>query len=579
MDKIKSSWLYFLFGVLLGSGIFLGLYGRVHAEEISGEEAIFTHTHSDACKRTEIKYCSLQHSFYGHHTEYLDLHCHACNTRVNAVAEIDTHICYEANTSWHENAYASCPNCGNVISSWKNGGGVHTYSVTFDACGIMEGEKTTGVCIQGEDDWTNQGVWLTASVTKYKNDPGNAALSYSWQNGRFFAEENGTYSVTVRNALGQAAVASFTVSCIDKIPPTVTSVTGDTAGMTRERIEVTVSAEDEESGLAEEAYSTDGGATWRSSASFTVTEGTDLHILVRDRAGNTVERTVARGEFPYPPEPAPAPAPEPAPAPVPVDPDIQAGTSDTPEQPLETSAPAQTEQEVQNKSAKNQGNKGNENPVKEKAANESAKQTGEESSDKEDGTVSRKNVWQDQGKAYQAAYLTDTEETFAGRFTVFRLGKASAEEEESAAVLRIRLRSEGMENGAEENSAKEKASASFWENLMAYGRSHASLLGGSGLVCMALLLLFRLFWLHSAVLYCYDGGEEYYRIALLRLKRQKKEFSLYLPEELLKEAKTPRYRLLLKEGLVKRFNSMDLVVQSGSYKLRQPLEECVDFVL
>ena len=41
----------------------------------------------------------------------------------------------------------------------------------------------------------------------------------------------------------------------------------------------------------------------------------------------------------------------------------------------------------------------------------------------------------------------------------------------------------------------------------------------------------------------------------------------------------PRYRLVVKNGLIKRFGKMDLVVYSDAYSLRRPLEECVDFVL
>lgn len=564
MDKIKSSWLYFVLGVLLGSGFFLGLYGRVHAEEIIGDEAVFVHTHSAACRKTERSKCGMQH-YMTPVSDTLSLHCFGCNTRVNAIVKADGYKCYETNVTWQQNGTATCPNCGNVISTWTEAETVHTYMKTVDACGITEGDKTTGISIRAKDDWTNEGVWLTASVTKYKNDAGNAALSYSWQDGEFYAEENGIYSVTVRNALGQTAEASITISCIDKIPPKIISVTGNTAGMTRDRIEVSVSADDEESGLAENAYSTDGGVTWGSGASFTVTEGMSLRILVRDRAGNTAERTVTRNEFPYPTEPASPPSAAPDGS------DMQAGSSDMPgqqEQVPKPSSSASMEQETENSGI---GDDNKKSQISGSNKNKEIKEQKEKEQSAEEETVSRKTLWQNQGQAYRAVYLTNMEEEVtAYKFRISRLEKEST---------RQRHYSEDAFDKEAEDGTGEKAVGSFWESLTVYGRTHASLLAGGGLVCTAVILLFRLLWLHSAVLYCYDGGEEYYRLALLQLKRRKKEFSLCLPEELLKEAKTPRYRLLLKTGLVKRFKSMDLVVESGTYKLRQPLEECVDFVL
>ena len=94
-----------------------------------------------------------------------------------------------------------------------------------------------------------------------------------------------------------------------------------------------------------------------------------------------------------------------------------------------------------------------------------------------------------------------------------------------------------------------------------------------------MILLLRLVWLHSAVLYCYNGGDEFRKLGLLYLKKEKDAFELYLPDYLLETAGTPRYRLMVKSRLVKKWGKMDLVVRSEEHKLRQPLEECIDFVL
>lgn len=107
----------------------------------------------------------------------------------------------------------------------------------------------------------------------------------------------------------------------------------------------------------------------------------------------------------------------------------------------------------------------------------------------------------------------------------------------------------------------------------------------AGLVAGVLLSGFGLFrgcgllWLYSVELYCYDGGNEYRRLGLLYIKRRKKELELYLPDYMLAKTGVPRYRLVVKDRLVKRFGKMNLVVYSDEHRLCRPLEDCVDFVL
>ncbi|MGN1149014.1 MAG: hypothetical protein ACI4TB_11350 [Lachnospiraceae bacterium] len=121
---------------------------------------------------------------------------------------------------------------------------------------------------------------------------------------------------------------------------------------------------------------------------------------------------------------------------------------------------------------------------------------------------------------------------------------------------------------------------SLWLQLFKeYVRKKADMLVGGFLVMTGLLFGIRLLWQSSVLLYCYDGGDEYRKLGLLYLKKGKNEFELFLPDYLVETAETPRYRLVLKSSLVKKCKNMDLVVRSEEHKLRQPLEECVDFVL
>lgn len=125
----------------------------------------------------------------------------------------------------------------------------------------------------------------------------------------------------------------------------------------------------------------------------------------------------------------------------------------------------------------------------------------------------------------------------------------------------------------------EKAAGELWGTWTAWLSEKGIFAAGILLLLTAAVLGIRLLWLHSAVLYCYNGGEEYRRLAVVHLRRRKEEFELELPQELLEQRGKPRYRLLLNNRLVKQCGSMDLVLKSEEHRARYPLEECVDFVL
>lgn len=75
----------------------------------------------------------------------------------------------------------------------------------------------------------------------------------------------------------------------------ISSVTGDTGSMSKTAISVTVAASDAESGLAEAPFSTDGGSSFGTANTFTVTEGNPVTFVVKDKAGNTTQKTIKRG--------------------------------------------------------------------------------------------------------------------------------------------------------------------------------------------------------------------------------------------------------------------------------------------
>ena len=96
----------------------------------------------------------------------------------------------------------------------------------------------------------------------------------------------GTTEVTVsyeHNGVSKTANQSIEVK--DNIEPTINSVTGNVAEWTKEDVTLTISATDNESGIAE--YSFDDGENWQTANSKTYTANTsDIKIKVKDNAGN-----------------------------------------------------------------------------------------------------------------------------------------------------------------------------------------------------------------------------------------------------------------------------------------------------
>lgn len=556
MHKFKSLF-HWLLVTITGVYVFIIFAMQVQAGVITGGEANFTHKHTTGCIETVTLSCENSHSSR-HVCEYGSYNCKNCNATTNHYIVADNYSCSRTGLSWQKNGYIGCNACGTRHSEWSNAmPGNHSYTEQRQSCGLQEGEKIGSVYIEADNTWTNSGVNLTAKCNLLKQDSTFGAIGFDWAGGNKYVTENGTYMVTATNKAGQTVSASVQINCIDKISPVINVVNGDTSGMTGEKILVSVNAGDNESGLADAAFSTDGGASWTGSSSFWVEEGKEVSLAVRDKAGNISSKTVKRSDFPYPAKPVPTPAPTPAPTPTPGDPSMQEGEGKL--------APADT---VKPQQPSEQGEKVKTAPP----AESNTKQTvsGSEKGKQEDDRDKNGTF----GKKADAQNLPPSRKK-AETIQVFRMEKASAGEENKDFTEDF---DEGMQ---EEVTAISEQAADFGhlQKIADYIIRNAGMILGGVCVSGALLLLFRLIWLHSVILYCYNGGDEYKKLGLLHLKREKYGYELYLPEYLLESAGTPRYRLMVKNRLVKKNGKKDIVLRSDEHKLRQPIEECIDFVL
>mgnify|MGYP004458014427 FL=1 len=146
--------------------------------------------------------------------------------------------------------------------------------------------------VTGNEKWTKDKVTLTVNAEDSLS--GLATEAYSFDNGQTWQKENTkTYTeniqgviIKVRDAVGNIATQEIGTIKIDNQAPTIKNVTGNEK-WTKDKVTLTISAEDSLSGLATEAYSFDNGQTWQKENTKTYTENTQgIIIKVRDAVGN-----------------------------------------------------------------------------------------------------------------------------------------------------------------------------------------------------------------------------------------------------------------------------------------------------
>ena len=146
--------------------------------------------------------------------------------------------------------------------------------------------------VTGNEKWTKDKVILIVNAEDSLS--GLATEAYSFDNGQTWQKENTkTYTeniqgviIKVRDAVGNIAIQEIGTIKIDNQAPTIKNVTGNEK-WTKDKVILTVNAEDSLSGLATEAYSFDNGQTWQKENTKTYIENTQgIIIKVRDAVGN-----------------------------------------------------------------------------------------------------------------------------------------------------------------------------------------------------------------------------------------------------------------------------------------------------
>lgn len=143
--------------------------------------------------------------------------------------------------------------------------------------------------------WTKDDVTLTVSAVDSKDGKdGVGVAAYNWGDGwsavtTLKVSENKTYTVSVKDRVGNVAQESVVVDKIDKTAPKITNVKVDPDEWSN-KVSYEVIAEDSESGV--KSYKMDDGA-WQDSNKFDVTDNKEHNFFAVDNAGNESESFAA----------------------------------------------------------------------------------------------------------------------------------------------------------------------------------------------------------------------------------------------------------------------------------------------
>ena len=137
---------------------------------------------------------------------------------------------------------------------------------------------------------------VTITVTAKDKMAGLAEKPYcidgtEFQEGNTFEiAKNGTYQIAVSDSLGNVSVEEIEINNIDTVPPNLT-LSLNPEKWKEGDCTITAAASDEGLGLGDAPYSFDGGKTWESKNSISVSKSCTVEVMVRDAAGNVTVKS------------------------------------------------------------------------------------------------------------------------------------------------------------------------------------------------------------------------------------------------------------------------------------------------
>ena len=156
----------------------------------------------------------------------------------------------------------------------------------------IDDEAPTITSVTGNETWQKE---IKLTINAEDNQSGLAYKAYSFDNGQTWQKENtkiytentNGIIIKVKDALGNEVTQEVGTIKIDNQAPIIKCVEGNATEWTKNNVTLKIIAEDNQSGLANEAYSFDNGQTWQKENTKTYTENTNgIIIKVKDALGN-----------------------------------------------------------------------------------------------------------------------------------------------------------------------------------------------------------------------------------------------------------------------------------------------------
>lgn len=149
--------------------------------------------------------------------------------------------------------------------------------------------------------WTNGKV--TINVNALDNESGLCDAPYSFDGGNTYTasssydiSDSGTYTVCVKDIVGNIARKEVKITNIDKDAPVIETLDTDTTDWTNGKVTVRIKARDDASGLYACAYSWNGDS-YDTASTFKVSENGVVSVSVKDNAGNVANKTITVGNI------------------------------------------------------------------------------------------------------------------------------------------------------------------------------------------------------------------------------------------------------------------------------------------
>lgn len=179
--------------------------------------------------------------------------------------------------------------------SWKDNGIAKTETLTYTVTDYDTEPPVITALTADKTSWTNQNITLTVMATDNYGVTGYRIDDGEWgTNNKFTVTKNGTYTVYVKDAMGNVSEGkTITITNIDKTVPVIT-IDPITSDWTKEDITVTFSATDNSNDTIYYAVSESGSLTAAqitgTKSSYTVSKNGTYYVYAKDKAGNIAKK-------------------------------------------------------------------------------------------------------------------------------------------------------------------------------------------------------------------------------------------------------------------------------------------------